>query len=96
LSTLELDLGGASVALFVGNDSGLMHVAAAAGRPTLGLFGPTEWWLYGPWGPRTRTVASNEVRGQFAPIEDLTVDRVFSAVLDLHDAFPHRLDAAAP
>lgn len=75
-------------ALFVGNDSGLMHVAAAAGRPTLGLFGPTEWWLYGPWGPRTRTVASNEVRGQFAPIEDLTVDRVFSAVIDLHDAWP--------
>lgn len=75
-------------ALFVGNDSGLMHVAAALGRPTLGLFGPTEWWLYGPWGPRTRTVASNETRGQFAPIEDLTVDRVFSAVIALHDAFP--------
>jgi ADP-heptose:LPS heptosyltransferase len=74
-------------ALFVGNDSGLMHVAAALGRPTLGLFGPTEWWLYGPWGPRTRTVASNETRGQFAPIEDLTVDHVLEAVLALHDAF---------
>jgi ADP-heptose:LPS heptosyltransferase len=73
-------------ALFVGNDSGLMHVAAALGRPTLGLFGPTEWWLYGPWGPRTATVASNETRGQFAPIEDLTVERVFGAVCDLHDA----------
>ena len=74
-------------ALFVGNDSGLMHVAAALGRPTLGLFGPTEWWLYGPWGPRTRTVASNETRGQFAPIEDLSVDHVFDAVLALHDDF---------
>lgn len=74
-------------ALFVGNDSGLMHVAAALGRPTLGLFGPTEWWLYGPWGPRTRTVASNETRGEFAPIEALTVDHVFEAVLALHDAF---------
>ncbi len=74
-------------ALFVGNDSGLMHVAAAAGRPTLGLFGPTEWWLYGPWGPKTRTVASNETRGEFAPIEALTVDHVFEAVLGLHDAF---------
>jgi len=73
--------------LFVGNDSGLMHVAAALGRPTLGLFGPTEWWLYGPWGSRTRTAASNETRGAFAPIEALTVDRVFEAVLDLHDAF---------
>ncbi|WP_292024412.1 MULTISPECIES: glycosyltransferase family 9 protein, partial [unclassified Brevundimonas] len=72
--------------LFVGNDSGLMHVSAALGRPTLGLFGPTEWWLYGPWGPKTRTAASNETRGQFAPIEDLTVDHVFEAVLALHDA----------
>lgn len=74
-------------ALFVGNDSGLMHVSAAAGRPTLGLFGPTEWWLYGPWGPKTRTVASNGTRGEFAPIEDLTVDRVFGAVIELHDTF---------
>ena len=73
--------------LFVGNDSGLMHVSAAAGRPTLGLFGPTEWWLYGPWGPRTRTVASNETRGHFAPIEDLSVDHVFDGVLALHDTF---------
>jgi ADP-heptose:LPS heptosyltransferase len=73
--------------LFVGNDSGLMHVSAALGRPTLGLFGPTEWWLYGPWGPKTRTAASNETRGQFAPIEDLTVDHVFDAVLALHDVY---------
>ncbi len=82
--------------LFVGNDSGLMHVAAALGQPTLGLFGPTEWWLYGPWGPRTRTVASNETRGQFAPIEDLTVERVFSAVVDLHDAWPRGRSVPAP
>ena len=74
-------------ALFVGNDSGLMHVAAAAGTPTLGLFGPTQWWLYGPRGPCTRTVAANQMRGQFAPIEDLTVDQVMAALLDLHDAF---------
>lgn len=80
-------------ALFVGNDSGLMHVSAALGRPTLGLFGPTEWWLYGPWGPKTRTVASNETRGEFAPIEDLTVDHVFEGVLALHDAY---IGAAKP
>jgi ADP-heptose:LPS heptosyltransferase len=72
--------------LFVGNDSGLMHVSAALGKPTLGLFGPTEWWLYGPRGPRTAIAASNPERGAFAPIEALTVDRVFEAVLALHDA----------
>src|SRR5205823_33932 len=28
--------------LFIGGDSGLMHMAAAAGAPTLGLFGPSD------------------------------------------------------
>lgn len=72
--------------LFVGNDSGLMHVSAAVGTPTLGLFGPSEWWHKAPWGPGHAVVASAPVRGTFAPIEDLTVDRVFSAVMDLHRA----------
>jgi ADP-heptose:LPS heptosyltransferase len=40
-------------ALFVGNDTGLMHIAAAAGAPTLGLFGPSLEQQYGPWGERT-------------------------------------------
>ena len=42
--------------LFVGNDSGLMHMAAAAGIPTLGLFGPSRETLYGPWGSHCRWV----------------------------------------
>jgi len=42
--------------LFVGNDSGLMHMAAAAGIPTLGLFGPSREVLYAPWGPRAASV----------------------------------------
>jgi lipopolysaccharide export system permease protein len=42
--------------LFVGNDSGLMHMAAAAGTPTLGLFGPTDEGIYGPWGEHADSV----------------------------------------
>ncbi len=42
--------------LFLGNDSGLMHMAAAAGAPTLGLFGPSDERLYAPWGPYTRAL----------------------------------------
>jgi heptosyltransferase-3 len=36
--------------LFIGNDSGLMHLSAAAGAPTIGLFGPTDANTYGPAG----------------------------------------------
>jgi len=45
------------LSLFVGNDSGPMHIAAAAGTPTLGLFG-TGWpAVYRPWGKRTAYIA---------------------------------------
>jgi heptosyltransferase III len=37
-------------ALFIGNDSGLMHLSAAAGAPTIGLFGPTDATTYRPAG----------------------------------------------
>lgn len=37
-------------AFFVGNDSGLTHIAAAAHVPTLGLFGPSRVEHYAPWG----------------------------------------------
>lgn len=47
----------ARAALFVGNDSGLMHLAAASGAPTLGLFGPTPD-EYAPAGPRAAAARS--------------------------------------
>ncbi|WP_448206145.1 glycosyltransferase family 9 protein [Azospirillum sp. sgz302134] len=51
-------------ALYVGNDSGLMHIAAAAGTPTLGLFGPGFPETYGPWGDRARLVTSTVPRAE--------------------------------
>lgn len=54
LLTLAAALGGTS--LYVGNDSGLMHLAAATGAPTLGLFGPSREELYRPWGEHASVV----------------------------------------
>lgn len=38
-------------AFFLGGDSGVMHLAAAAGTPLLALFGPTDPRAWGPWRP---------------------------------------------
>ncbi len=53
----------ARASLFVGNDSGPMHMAAAAGTPTLGLFGPSRDDRYGPWGDHCRSLRTPESYG---------------------------------
>ena len=40
--------------LYVGNDSGITHLAAAAGTPVLALFGPTDPAIWAPRGPNVR------------------------------------------
>jgi heptosyltransferase II len=49
-----LALAAADVA--VSNDSGLLHVAAALGTPTIGIFGPTSPWHWAPLNPIAATV----------------------------------------
>jgi ADP-heptose:LPS heptosyltransferase len=39
-----------SAQAFLGNDSGLGHIASAVGTPSLTLFGPGEPEVYRPWG----------------------------------------------
>ncbi|MGA8402592.1 MAG: glycosyltransferase family 9 protein [Stellaceae bacterium] len=54
-------------AMFIGNDTGLMHIAAASGTPTLGLFGPSPVDQYAPWGEGTATVRTEAAwQAQFA------------------------------
>ena len=80
-------------ALFVGVDSGLMHLAAAAGIPTLGLFGPSDERHYAPWSPRGATVRAPGTAEQLERRDDravraammpaLTVDAVTVAAGEL-------------
>ena len=68
--------------LFVGNDSGLMHLAAASGTPTLGLFGPTDAREYAPAGRRTAAVLAPGPEGA-APIAGLPVETALAAACAL-------------
>jgi heptosyltransferase III len=66
--------------LFIGNDSGLMHLAAAAGAPTIALFGPTLAREYAPRHPHTATVVAPGPEGH-ASMTDLPIARVVEAAL---------------
>src|SRR5579872_5381925 len=77
-----------SCGLFIGNDSGAMHVAGAVGVPTIAIFGPTD-----PQGTRPLTQQLTLIREQVdcspcflrkCPIDHrcmtrISVDRVFEA-----------------
>ena len=81
-------------ALFVGNDTGLMHIAAASGTPTLGLFGPSPVEQYAPWGRCTeavRTTVPNEM--MFGPgFDPLTTDTLMDSLsVEMAEAAAWRL-----
>jgi ADP-heptose:LPS heptosyltransferase len=73
-----------------------MHLAAAAGAPTVGLFGPTADAIYSPWGPKSVTVRVPRSLAQIREeegkdflltgknfMEDLAVETVENAARDL-------------
>ncbi len=57
---------------FIGNDSGLAHLAASTGITTLALFGPTDPARYGPWGGAVVQAAGEDMA-------KLTVDQAATA-----------------
>lgn len=79
--------------LFLGGDSGPLHVASALGVPSVSVYGPTDPALTGPLGPRATVLmagvdcapcydlSSPPVcrRGDLICMADVPVDRVFDA-----------------
>ncbi len=72
-------------ALFIGSDSGLMHLSASTQCPTVGLFGPTDAVRYGPWrntviqapGEKMKSLSAEVVVGhvkQLLPMQELSED----------------------
>lgn len=80
----------------VTNDSGLMHISAAIGTPTVAIFGPTSPRLWAPLNPLAAVV---EPDGDYNDIKerstaDVAVERVHRAVRETLDALPRRPRAA--
>jgi ADP-heptose:LPS heptosyltransferase len=62
----------AECGLYIGNDSGITHLAAAVGVPVIALFGPTDPALWAPLGADVRVIAAET-------IDAISIDAVFEA-----------------
>lgn len=76
LSTLAATLFRAG--LYIGNDSGVSHLAGALGTPTVALFGPTSPRVWGPDGSSVQTVRAPSGR-----LGDIEVGEVLAAAMTL-------------
>jgi len=66
----------AGARLYIGNDSGITHLAAAAGAPVLALFGPTDPAVWSPRGPQVHFISPLRPGD---PITQIGLDQVLSA-----------------
>jgi ADP-heptose:LPS heptosyltransferase len=91
--------------LFIGGDSEMLHLASAAGAPTLGLFGPSDERVWRPWGPQGETLrgprdfdaikaADPGLNQAVCHMQDLPVAWVINAARRLLDATEAREAAA--
>jgi ADP-heptose:LPS heptosyltransferase len=58
----------AAAGFYIGPDSGVTHLAAALGRPTVAAFGPTDPRV---WGPRGERVWITTFQGLVSLVESL-------------------------
>jgi ADP-heptose:LPS heptosyltransferase len=85
LGTRVLGAALARAAAFVGNDSGVTHLAAAWGAPTVAIFGPTDPGVWSPVGPRVTVVRSADAR-----MDGVAIEAVVGAVAAIWAEDPAR------
>lgn len=70
----------AGARIYVGNDSGITHLAAATGIPVVAIFGPTDPRVWAPRGPNVRVVATERPG---LPVESVPFEQVVRTIEDL-------------
>ena len=63
----------ASARLYIGNDSGITHLAAATGAPVVALFGPTDPRIWAPRGNQISVIAKPS-------LNDIAVEEVLDSL----------------
>ena len=74
-------------AYVVSNDSGPMHIAAAAGSRVLGIFGPTKPELQGPYGMHTATVRREGLECLGCNLTSCTIGNLCMTELSVDDVY---------
>ena len=69
--------------LFIGNDSGLMHMAALANIKTFGLFGPSDKFKYIPWGRANIVISSSKSPDELMGYEGFDSKKCGSLMMDI-------------
>ena len=69
--------------LFIGNDSGLMHMAALANIKTFGLFGPSDKFKYKPWGKGNIVISSTKTPHELMGYEGFDSKKCGSLMMDI-------------
>jgi heptosyltransferase III len=68
----------ASARVYIGNDSGITHLAAAVGTPVVAIFGPTDPAMWAPRGKKVTVLSA-------ASSDEISVDAVLQAVNGMAD-----------
>lgn len=56
--------------LYIGNDSGVSHLAASSGLPVVVIFGPTNPSVWAPWSDRVRVIRQNWKKEEILSMPD--------------------------
>ena len=76
--------------LFIGNDSGLMHLSSACNLKTIALFGPTNDKIYRPWGEKNIVIRTKEnfdffnklnINSDKTYMNSISIDKVYNEIL---------------